>query len=81
MVLEVMTEGKIVVLRRLSCVVGLTAVLAAAGLLLWRCKRRGIRAAAPIDVVEQSSLGSFPASDPPCWNPPGSLAPGSPAAR
>jgi len=81
MVVELMTEGKVAVLGRLSCVLGLTAGLAAGGLLLWRCKRRASRVAEPIDVVEQNSLESFPASDPPCWNPPGSLGPGSRAAK
>ena len=72
MSLNDMVHGKIGVPRRLNCVLALAA-LTAAVLFLWRSKRHGQCASESIDIVEENSLQSFPASDSPCWNPPGSF--------
>jgi len=72
MSLNNMIHGKIGISRRLNCVLALAA-LTAAVLVLWRSKRHGSRASESIDIVEENSLQSFPASDSPCWNPPGSF--------
>lgn len=57
---------------RLKHVFEITCVVAAVVLLL-RFKRRVLRGSGSIDIVERSSLESFPASDSPPWNPPGAF--------
>ena len=58
--------------KRLKYILGLASALTVAVLLL-RPKRRRSRESESIDIVEQSSLESFPASDSPPWNPPGAI--------
>jgi hypothetical protein len=58
--------------RRLKDVLGIACMAAAIALLL-RSKRRTLRGSESIDIVELSSRESFPSSDSPPWNPPGSF--------
>jgi hypothetical protein len=59
---------------RFQKIFGLACVAGAVALIL-RLKRSDLasRELGPIDLVERSSMDSFPASDAPPWNPPGSF--------
>jgi hypothetical protein len=59
---------------------GVTYLLGFAGLALAivvfrRFTRRSSRQTESIDIVEESSIESLPASDSPPWNPPGAVEP------
>lgn len=59
---------------RFQKILGLACLAAATAVIMWL--KRGDLAShelGPIDLVERSSMDSFPASDAPPWNPPGSF--------
>jgi hypothetical protein len=58
--------------KALKYILADVSALTAAAFLLRR-KRRPSHKFESIDIVEQSSLASFPASDSPPWNPPGAF--------
>jgi hypothetical protein len=59
--------------RRIIAAAGAVTACCAAGVVAVRARRRRrmSRAAVPVDPVDEASMGSFPASDPPSAGAPG----------